>query len=87
MSRIEFKPIPYLGAYGYIAAVGDRDVEILRAHLNEWFIFARIDGKICKAGHDEPSHETYAQAKRRAIDFLNRKVTFEVWPNKGEPQS
>lgn len=79
-SVMKFEHINALQTYGFTATVGDRTVEVLRSYPGDWFVYALIDGRVCKAGSDEKRPMSYTDAMRDARDFLNRKVTWELWP-------
>lgn len=77
---IQFKRIAEPHTYGYAATVGDRSAEILRSYPGDWFIYAKLDGKVCKARCDERRPMSYAACLREARQFINGKLTYEVWP-------
>lgn len=75
---IKFERINQPHLYGYTASIGDRTVEVLRSYPNDWFVYAHIAGKLCKARSDEKRPISYVDAMDEACAFLNRQVTFEV---------
>ncbi len=66
--------------FGYRASVGDRSVEVLRTFPGDWFIYAQINGRTCKSLCDQRRPMSYSECMREARNFLNHKITYEVWP-------
>ena len=74
-----FEQIDEPNAYGYRYCSGNRAVEVLRSYPGDWFLYATIQGRVCKTHYDEKRPVSFRQARREAWDFLNGKITFEVW--------
>lgn len=77
--KIKFTLLPDRFTHGYVATVGDRYVEVLRSYPGDWFVYARIARRICKAGSDEKRPMSFQAAMRDARLFLNREITFELY--------
>ncbi len=75
---MKFIPLDESYQHGHYAQVGDRRVEVLRSYPDDWFIYAQINGRVCKSRSER--RMSYSDAMRDARDFLNRKITWECWP-------
>ena len=68
---------PYM--YSYVAEVGNRGAEVIRAYEGEWFVCAYLDGNMCKPLEGVTANESYANAKNRAERFLRSEIEAEAW--------
>lgn len=76
---LRFEAVANSTCHGFKATRGDRTAEVLRSYPGDWFVYATIGGRVCKARSDEKRPMSYVAAMRVAHQWLNDKLTFEVW--------
>ena len=76
---MKFERMSQTNIHGYQASVGDRTVEVIRSYAGDWFVYALIGTRVCKARSDEKRPMSYADAMRDARAFLNRTLNLEVY--------
>lgn len=82
MSRLNFTPIKGPNIHGWVAVSNDatRVAEVIRSYTSDWFVFATLNGRVCKARSDEKRPMSFAAAMHDAREFLLGRITFEVHP-------
>lgn len=68
--KIKFQPITEPNLYGYVATLGNKKAEIIRAYGGEWLLFTYFDLTMQRKVEENQKRMSYGQAKVAAITFL-----------------